>query len=196
MKKFAVESWCWISIFFIFILFPQEKYLTSDEKLLSMTCKDGPLFQALKNYVQLYKDNLSGQTYKEDDDDKFDSDFDFGSDSEDEPVLKGSDWWRNDNCLNLLTKIWLFNNDEGFYEKKPWCFKQSDFRWVYTDKRPGTKKGLMYDCMEVYFVLYRDQYLEPLPRLFGYCTHLIGHVFLSVWAYRNRDSWNLVQTST
>ena len=49
------------------------------------------LFRALKNYVQLYGDNLSGQTYKHDDDDKFDSDFDFGNNPEDEPVLKGSD---------------------------------------------------------------------------------------------------------
>ena len=70
---------------------PQEKYLTSDEKLLSMTYKDGPLFQALKNYVQLYAENLSGQMYIDDGDDEFDTDFDSDTDSEAEPVLKGSD---------------------------------------------------------------------------------------------------------
>ena len=65
--------------------------MTCDEKLLSMTYKDGPLFQALKNYAQLYAENLSEQTYKDDDDDEFDTDSDSDIDSEAEPEFKGSD---------------------------------------------------------------------------------------------------------
>ena len=77
---------------FLNYLYPtlQGKYLICDEKLVSMTYKDGPLFQALKNYVQLHTENLSGQTYK-DDDDEFDTDVDSDCNSEAEPVLKGSD---------------------------------------------------------------------------------------------------------